>query len=291
VQQKMLTGVVIVTYNSDIERLSLILKSLGEQSVKYFVSDNSTNTEKKLAIQNLCVESSAHFIDMQGNVGIAKAQNEGILFAFTEGCDDVLLLDDDSLPSSDMLNELLKARAIFLKTIGAMPVVCANAIAETGESLSYFGKPLVDDIFSYRDMISSGTLINKRTLDLVGLHEERLFIDCVDYEWGWRAASLGVSIVISKKAVLNHRLGNGRVKAINAGYGAPVRHYYQYRNILYMMGRGYVPFSWRISQFFKLLLKPAVMILFFDKKTVRLKYAFQGVVDFIKNKYGNINGS
>ncbi|MEW5562705.1 glycosyltransferase [Enterobacter asburiae] len=285
----MLTGIVIVTYNSDIERLGLILNSLGQQGVSYFISDNSINSEKKAAIQGLCVERCVRFIDMKGNVGIAKAQNEGILSAFNAGCSDILLLDDDSLPSFGMLNELLRARTAFVQKFGAMPVICANAIAENGESLSHFGKPVADGIFSYRDMISSGTLINKSILDLVGLHEERLFIDCVDYEWGWRAASLGVNVVIAEKAVLNHRLGNGRIKAINAGYGSPIRHYYQYRNILYMMGRHYVPLSWRLSQFAKLLIKPVVMIAFFDKKMIRLKYAFKGFVDFFRKKYGDIN--
>lgn len=284
----MLTGIVIVTYNSDIERLGLILTSLEGHGLKYFVSDNSTDFEKKSAIQNICNTLNASFIDMYGNVGIAKAQNEGILLALREGCDDVLLLDDDSLPSSDMLKKLLDARNLLVHKTGTIPVVCANAIAENGQTLSYFQKPVIDGIFAYRDMISSGTLINKSIFDLVGLHEEKLFIDCVDYEWGWRAASLGVNIFIVKNAVLNHRLGNGRVKAINAGYGAPIRHYYQYRNILYMMSRHYVPLSWRASQFFKLLIKPIVIIVFFDKKITRLKYVFKGISGFIRKEYGNI---
>ncbi|WP_163306509.1 glycosyltransferase, partial [Enterobacter ludwigii] len=267
----MLTGIVIVTYNSDIARLGLILTSLKGQGLKYFVSDNSTDLEKKSAIKKICNELNASFIDMQGNVGIAKAQNDGIHLALREGCEDILLLDDDSLPSSDMLNKLLDARKLFVHNMGEMPVVCANAIAENGQSLSHFQKQVIDGIFAYRDMISSGTLINKSILEVVGLHEEKLFIDCVDYEWGWRAANLGVNIVIAQNAVLNHRLGNGRVKAINAGYGAPIRHFYQYRNILYMMGRNYVPLSWRVSQFFKLLIKPIIIIVFFDKKNTRLK--------------------
>ncbi|MCU6345521.1 glycosyltransferase [Enterobacter quasiroggenkampii] len=284
----MLIGIIIVTYNSDIARLELILTSLEGQGLKYFISDNSTDFEKKSAIQNICNKLNASFIDMHGNMGIAKAQNDAILMALREGCDDVLLLDDDSLPSPDMLNKLLDARKLLFNKMGTMPVVCSNAIAENGQSLSHFQKPVIDGIFTYRDMISSGTLINKSILDLVGLHEEELFIDCVDYEWGWRAANLGVNIVIVQNAVLNHRLGNGRVKAINAGYGAPIRHYYQYRNILYMMCRNYVPLSWRVSQFFKLLIKPVVIIVFFDKKITRLKYVFQGVSAFIRKQYGNI---
>lgn len=286
----MLTGIVIVTYNSNIERLNLILNALVENGIKYFVSDNSTSTETKEAIRQLCSDCDAHFIDMKGNVGIAKAQNEGIRSAISYGCDDILLLDDDSLPSNNMLNELFKARALFIEKFGRLPVVCANAIAEDGSCLSQTGEEIFKDIFKYRDIISSGTLINKNVFELAGLHEERLFIDCVDYEWGWRAASLGVDIVLYKKAVLNHRLGNGRVKAINAGYGSPIRHYYQYRNILHMMGRNYVPTSWRFIQLIKLMVKPFVILLFFDKKMIRLKYAFKGFIDFTQKRYGPING-
>lgn len=285
----MLTGIVIVTYNSDIERLDLILQSLSGNDIKYFVSDNSTSLEKKEAIDKLCCERGAQFIDMKGNVGIAKAQNEGISSALSAGCEDVLLLDDDSLPSENMLNELFLARSLFNKKFGIVPVVCADAIAENGNVLSKYGKEIYDDVFIYRDIISSGTLVSKNIFDVVGMHEERLFIDCVDYEWGWRAASLGVKIILCKRAILNHRLGNGRVKAINAGYGAPIRHYYQYRNILFMMGRGYVPPAWRFSQFIKLLIKPLVILVFFDKKLIRLKYAFKGVLDYVRNKYGSID--
>lgn len=285
----MLTGIVIVTYNSDIERLGLILNSIVKNDLKYYVCDNSTSFEKKVAIQNTCVAHNAHYIDMEGNVGIAKAQNDGISKALEEGCDDILLLDDDSLPTPNMLEQLLIARDLFAQHKGSLPVVCANAIDENGVSLSHFQKPVIDGIYTYRDMISSGTLINKSIIELVGLHEEKLFIDCVDYEWGWRAASFGIDIVISDKAILNHRLGNGRIKGINAGYGSPIRHYYQYRNILYMMGKGYVPLTWRMSQIIKLLVKPLVIVAFFDKKSTRLKYAFQGVVDFFKKKYGSID--
>lgn len=285
----MLTGIVIVTYNSNVERLKLILNALVDDGIKYFVSDNSTSMDKKEAIYQLCSECNAQFIDMKGNVGIAKAQNVGIQSAIDYGCDNLLLLDDDSIPSSNMLFELLKSRASYVDAYGKLPVICADAIAEDGRCLSHVGIKLLEDVYVYRDIISSGTLVSNEIFELVGLHEERLFIDCVDYEWGWRAANLGVDIILCKKAVLNHRLGNGRVKAINAGYGSPVRHYYQYRNILYMMGRKYVPSTWKLSQLIKLIVKPVLMILFFDKKTLRLKYALRGFLDFIKKRYGSID--
>jgi rhamnosyltransferase len=285
----MLTGIVIVTYNSNTDRLKLILNSLVDDGIKYFVSDNSTSLDKKEAIHQLCSDCDAQFIDMKGNVGIAKAQNVGIQSAIDFGCDDLLLLDDDSLPSSNMLVELIKTRSLYFDIYGKLPVICADAIAEDGRCLSQVGKKLLEDVYVYRDIISSGTLVSKEIFELVGLHEERLFIDCVDYEWGWRAANLGVDIILCKQAVLNHRLGNGRVKAINAGYGSPVRHYYQYRNILYMMGRNYVPSTWKLSQLIKLIVKPVVIVIFFDKKTLRLKYALKGFLDFIKKRYGSID--
>jgi rhamnosyltransferase len=43
----MLTGIVIVTYNSNVERLKLILNALVDDGIKYFVSDNSTSMDKK----------------------------------------------------------------------------------------------------------------------------------------------------------------------------------------------------------------------------------------------------
>ena len=96
--------------------------------------------------------------------------------------------------------------------------------------------------------MSSGTLIHRNAIEYVGLFEEPLFIDCVDFEWGWRARSLGVKLLLVREAFFSHTIGDGlhRYEQLPS----PIRHYYQTRNINYMLTRNYVPKLWKMKQLF-----------------------------------------
>lgn len=281
----MLISVIIVTYNSNIDKLKKILESV-HYSVRYIIVDNSTDLRKRTDINNFCIKSEAIYIPMIGNVGIASAQNAGLNKAKELDSTDVLFLDDDSIPDPNMLNALISGREKCALPYQTIPIVCANAVNSNGESLSVFGNKISEGIYACRDLISSGTLISLSHLQKVGFLEDKLFIDCVDFEWGWRALSLGFHIYIIENAKLNHCLGDGVVKVITMKYPSPIRHYYQYRNVLYMICRSYAPLKWKLSQLAKLPVKIVLIIFFLDKKRIRIKYAFNGIVDFIKNKYG-----
>lgn len=278
---------VIVAYNSDINKLRLILSALLP-APHYIIVDNSTDLDKKNAIESICQEFHAKYLDMNGNVGIATAQNEGINTALENGFSDFLLLDDDSVANPNMLNVLLSSREKICKITDILPVVCASPYSAEKLELANYGRQAFDGIHVYRDIISSGSLVNKQHYEDVGLHEERLFIDCVDFEWGWRARSKQIPIYIILEAKLQHQLGDGELKIIPARYGSPIRHYYQYRNVLYMICRHYVPSEWKVSQSIKLLIKPFLIVFFFDRKIQRLKYLLKGIYDFSKGKDGSI---
>lgn len=280
---------VIVTYNSNFEKLSAIFNVL-KRDADLLVSDNSTSVEHSQKIKALCDENNVHYISMNGNVGIARAQNEGIKAALDMSFEDILLLDDDSLPHADMIDVLFRTRESTAARVNKLPVVCANPCDSEGHSVAKYGKKIADSVYICRDITSSGTLINKKHFDIVGLHEEKLFIDCVDFEWGWRAKSKDIFIILSQEAILSHQLGDGKINVINARSGSPIRHYYQFRNILYMCTRNYTPFSWKASQAFKLIIKYFILIpCCFDNKITRFKFASKGIKDFLLGRYGSIN--
>ncbi|TNV19003.1 glycosyltransferase [Buttiauxella sp. B2] len=282
----MLISVIIVAYNSDVDKLNTILGAL-DFSVRYIIVDNSTDLERRSDINHFCTKSGAIYVPMIGNVGIASAQNAGLAKAIELNSTDILFLDDDSIPDPSMLSVLLSGRNKCATLIQNMPIVCANAVNVSGENLSVFGDSLSDGIYACRDLISSGTLINVCHIESVGLFEDKLFIDCVDFEWGWRALSLGFHIYIIENAKLNHCLGDGVANVIPMKYPSPIRHYYQYRNILYMFCRPYAPLKWKLSQLAKLPVKFLLILFLLDEKKKRATYALKGVVDFFKNKYGS----
>ena len=99
---------VTVTYNPDPKTLQRQLDQVSPQVSQVFLIDNgSSNTEEI----NRIAESIAHVrvILCQTNLGLGHAQNLGIRACRDEGMAMVLLLDQDSVPRSSMVETLLTA--------------------------------------------------------------------------------------------------------------------------------------------------------------------------------------
>jgi rhamnosyltransferase len=80
-------------------------------------------------------------------------------------------------------------------------------------------------------------------LDDVGDMADDLFIDLVDLEWCWRAKKIGYQIYMSGTAILPHQIGVSVKKVMNRSFlvAAPIRHYYVYRNVLWLCKLDYMP--------------------------------------------------
>lgn len=270
-------AVIVVAYNSDLTRLNTILSSLP---VRVYISDNSDNPVVKAGVQSLALSLGACYLDMQGNLGIGAAQNVAAKLAFSCGYSFVLLLDDDSLPAPELVPSLLNA---YSNLNSKYIVLTARAVDESGIDISN----ICDSGQLYTPcslMNSSGTLISKEAYSAVGEFDESLFVDCVDFEWGWRAIKSGIALYLVSNARINHALGHGKVFGMR--YGSPIRHYYQFRNILKLGLSGRAPFVWIVPQLFKLLLKPVVVLFLMDKKCDRLKYMCHGIIDAVLLKSG-----
>lgn len=269
---------VLVTFQTDVNRLDDILKILSFQCA-VIVADNSSDEDHAKCIAACVRKYKGHYLSMGGNRGIASAQNLGIYYAWRSGAEAVLLLDDDSIPDDQLIPSLM----VSVKELGSNAVVIANSIDGTGKEISHVRR-VKGSLPKCREMRSSGTLIQRKVFERVGTFDESLFIDCVDFDWGWRAQQAGITLHVCRAAVITHQLGDGQVAGIR--YPSPIRHYYQYRNILRMMLRAYTPWSWRLSQFFKLPIKLLLITALMPEKSRRLRYAFAGIRDFFLGRSG-----
>jgi len=274
---------VVVTYNSQIERLRESLSILTGQCTVVVV-DNSTNASSREEIRLVCEHTSVFCLSLGDNFGIAHAQNIGISWARANSAVDILLMDDDSIPSPSLVVDLIKARrASQLPLV----VVSARTIDENGKDLSNCGSKDTGGLTSCNELTSSGTLISSKVFDRVGVFNERLFIDCVDFEWGWRAISLGVPLVLCNNASIRHKLGEETRFGLRLP--SPIRHYYQYRNVSMMLVRSVAPFSWRLQQLLKLPIKLFLILVIADRRFERLRYAVWGLYDFFRGQTGRFN--
>ncbi|NUZ08183.1 glycosyltransferase [Piscinibacter koreensis] len=271
---------ILVAYHTDVARLDSILTVLTPQCA-IVLADNSEDHARSAEIRAVVLRHGGTYLAMNGNQGIGAAQNAALDVARRNGADACLLLDDDSVPAPDIVSVLLAA----CQALGGCVVVCANALDCGGREIGNVrthGRRFAP----CRDMMSSGSLIPRLVLDEVGSFDGSLFIDGVDFDWGWRAQARGVSIVLTRETSITHRLGEGTAAGVRVP--SPVRHYYQYRNVLLLMKRPHTPWRWRMAQAFKLPVKLVLIALLMPPRAARLRHAFAGIRDAVRGVTGRM---
>lgn len=276
--------IVLVTYNPNLEELEKNISSYIKQVKKVIVIDNSTTIDIQNKINKF---EKIHLISLGDNLGIAKAQNIGIKYAIEQNFDYIIEMDQDSSLPINYVKNILKTYNSLTKSEKRIAGIGPKAVNKKDRSSyndSFNGVKEVDIT------LSSGFLITKQSFLEIGSKDEDLFIDLVDWEWCWRAKSKGYKVFIDYTLEIDHMLGDGHKKIgfIKIGLPSPIRHYYQYRNSLYLMQKNYIPFLWKVKRFLIHLLKPIIYIIFFDKKVERIKYLNRGIIDFLKNKKGKL---
>lgn len=150
------------------------------------------------------------------------------------------------------------------------------------------GKQVSLGLREVKQIIASGMLISQQAFEKVGEKESALFIDGVDHEWCWRAKRLGLKVYQSQLVSMPHRQGDDRMKVLGITFkqGAPVRLYYQLRNVLILSRRRYVPIYWKCRHLFAIPLRYIVNRFVFENGQERGQFMRKGLRDGIKKTYG-----
>ncbi|HIF9100375.1 TPA: glycosyltransferase family 2 protein [Photobacterium damselae] len=279
---------IIIAYNPDVEILeNNVLSLLSSKYIKdIIIVDNSY-------ISNINFQSKFDNVDIVffgENKGIATAQNVGIKKAIENNSKYVVLFDQDSTVENDLVSKLydglISSKCDNLIAVGPRPY----DILESKKS-----KPLVqkesklnENITICSQIIASGKLIDLDAINKVGFMEDDLFIDGVDHEWCWRAKKNGYIVAIVENAIMPHTLGDARGRFLFFSYkiASPIRLYYQFRNILILSRRNYVPLYWKIRNLLAIPVRLFIFILLGENRLLRLKYMLKGIYDGIVNKKG-----
>ena len=137
--------------------------------------------------------------------------------------------------------------------------------------------------------MQSANLMNIKIFMANGMFEEKLFIDCVDYDYCQKALNNGYKIIRCNEAKLIHEPGVEKVKKIlfydyKYGWMNETRFYYQIRNLNYLYDKYHV-LKFKIIKLYKIL----KVIFLFDNKKEYFKMLQKGNKDFKNNVYGKIN--
>lgn len=286
---------VIVTWRPNIELLRRVLEGVGPQVDELVVIDNTP--ENPLPGNVLVAGNTPLLIERpESNLGLAGGQNRGVGWAVANGFSHVLFLDQDSIPDKAMVATLIETESRLLaqrKKVGVIGPICGDK--RTGIALPFckIRSLRVVKIYGPQDcgdmdwcepefLISSGSLIRVCVLNEVGVMDERLFIDSVDIEWCYRAASKGYSCIGVFAAHLDHELGDGVILLLGGRLRLfrhnPARLYSIMRNRVYLYSLRHVPVRWKLLDIPRLATKLLLFSFFVKPRWNNFTHMLKGIV-------------
>lgn len=288
---------VIVSYNPEILLLKRLVSQLCEQLCEVLIVDNGSEKTEELEALNL--EYNINIIFLKQNLGIAVAQNLGLKEAIQSKFDYVIIFDQDSSINATFIYDLICTYTNLsqldsnIATVG--PTFIDTKTKKKSLGVRYKGlsfssvPPKFGELAIKSDyIISSGSLINPKTLEHIGLMDEKLFIDFVDIEWGIRAKQKGYNSYMSNEVFMDHTIGNfsKKIPLINRfiNIHSDFRKYFIVRNSIYLMLYSTLPLNWKIIQFAKTIFYMTTIFFASSNKISILKKYLLAIKDAVFRK-------
>lgn len=254
-------GIVTVTYNSG-RFLDEFFASCERQTlggVKVYAIDNASADDSAERLRaRAATDSRLEIIVNRENLGVAAGNNQGILRALEDGCDWVLLLNNDTAFPPDMLAQLLRAAAenrwlvvvpkIFFDTPRGHIWYGGGGFNPRRGHTGYhvgIGEPDRSQYDTPHTVDYSPTcamLVYRNVFGDVGLMDETYFVYFDDTDFCWRLRERGIAIGYWPGATLTHKVGG------STGGGSSFTARITARNRLYFLKKHFGPLSpvlWR----------------------------------------------
>ncbi len=277
---------VVILYNPDEKKVLKNISTYIHSLTLLLVYDNSEKYNPSIEISLINYSKKIKYFSFLENKGIAFRLNQAIEFAKKYGYDFLLTMDQDSSFSDDDIENYFS-------------IIKNNKIANVAQ----FGincQPSFTKILSKPEiaisLITSGSVINLKHIDNVGIFDESFFIDFVDTEFSYRVTNKGYINLLCSNIVLNHSIGNLILARSFVNFRksqriihSPIRVYYILRNGLFLLFRNksltYIQKKdvIRSMKIIKndLLYNPNLREVYF--------YIFRAFRDFVLNKMGKIS--
>lgn len=239
-------GLVTVLYKSD-DVLEDFFKSIANQHYKQYLLlmiDNSPCDETRCLIESLnnVYKLSLLHIEMESNIGVAAGNNVGINAAFNNGCEDIILLNNDIVFNNSSLFDTLHHLSIFHSII--VPKIYyykTNVIWYAGGLMRRWfgfvkhigiGKTDSNNYFntaSYTEYAPTCfAYIKKEVLNKAGLMDEKYFVYVDDTDFMYRASLQKKYIWFEPSITIEHKVSQS-----TGGQTSDFSLYYDTRNKIY----------------------------------------------------------
>ncbi|ACR27922.1 glycosyltransferase family 2 protein [Burkholderia glumae] len=286
-------GAVVVFYHPDADCVARANRLAA--ALHCVVVDNTPGPTSAVA---LGLDPAIDYLPNAENVGIAIALNQGVEVLIAKGFAMALLFDQDSKPAPELLTGL--PAAITAAEAAGRPVAVAGPAYEDIRLRGVapfvrFGwgrfrrvAPTGDRPIDVDFLITSGSCINLRHWHAIGPMDAALFIDFVDLEWCVRAKRAGFRVIGVPWLRLSHQLGGEPVRVFGRNYPmhGPIRHYYQFRNVVALAARASMPLSWKSAELVKLPVRIVIYCLLPERRREHLRMACRGAIDGLLGRLG-----
>ena len=302
---------IIVAYHPRKDEFTPLLERLRIQTDEVIVVDNTPGADNQ-ELAALMAGTTGHaectVIRLGGNAGLARALNEGCRHALAAGADFLLLSDQDSLPSGNMVRELCRAYQV-LTDAGLKVGAVGPTYTDLHTSLTYPFQARLPGRFFYGHkvptgdaphvealtLITSGTLIPAGVFREVGAMREDFFIDQVDIEWCHRARSRGYRLFGTGWAAMSQRMGEAQLRVWclrwrhESAY-SPLRIYYRLRNFVAMLKLDYIDWRWKLRSSWYHLGLLYSHVFFGPHPVETIKMYFMGIWHGLRDRMGAAAG-
>jgi GT2 family glycosyltransferase len=171
-------GLVVIAYNQPLWTERLVAEALtaeSEVAVHLFLHSNEHAT--RTICEELALQPEVRYYPHGDNRGVSRSWNDGILNAYAEGADVVIVANDDVLPAEGDL-DCVAGKAVRCRD--RYIVSCAGPHERLGRFLPSHG-------YSF-------FAVNRIAVETIGCFDENFFpAYCEDQDYGRRAALAGLS--------------------------------------------------------------------------------------------------
>ncbi len=267
----------IVLYEPESQRLKENVEAIISQVDKVFLIDNGSKNIDEIK-KLFDFENKITFILNEENEGIAKALNQLCNTALKEDFDYIVTLDQDSVAGENMVEEM---HHYIQEDIGVIaPRVMDDYEEQINEDL-----PLIEEI---ERPVTSGCITSLKVWEELGGFDEKMFIDCVDFDFDTRVLKAQKRIIRVNRAVLHHRLGKAKEVKFFVFFGkllgieklkkpfytynhSVIRTYYYARNIKYYIFKHKDFLDLKTER--RTYLKWFILKVFFEKQKLKKLFA------------------
>lgn len=267
----------IVLYNSDVDKIRKTISEYKNEAKNIILIDNySQNIDE---IEKLVSEfPNILLIRNDKNEGIAKALNQILESSISLRMNYLLTLDQDSFLKLEYLKKMVR----YINDDVA--IVCPEIIDLNKKK----NKLINEEYVEIERCITSGSLMNLKVCKEVGLFDEKMFIDYVDFDYCKRVRVKEYKILKIKDCFLKHEIGKRSIKKFFGIYVYPTNHssfrvYYYFRNMryYYLKFKKQMTIKEKLNEIIRIYWKYISIVLYEEDKKEKLSSARKGFKDAI----------